>query len=215
MQWKDGVITVLTLALLLLLWPVAEQPEQIISPYHEYLPLMFRVGNDWFVYYDDPYIVTRMKHHAYSMQQGNCYCSWLAWGRTFGYGSYEWMVYGQGNETNSKLYLGILEGHHGYYDCLISVCWQVNAWKFLTIYNTSQMETIIDDVNFSEAHTFTIHWSSTYCTLHIDSKLYAYHIGPSIPQEPMQLFNEVTIENGDTVSDPAVYFRNRSFHEVD
>lgn len=183
-----------------------------ISPYEKYLPLMCRVNQQGLIYYVDPYLIIRC-HDSVADQ----YISWLAFGKTFHFGTYEWKAKASHNAlANCTLYLGLFEKHHGWADeGLIAIKWDGSKWWLQTSYGSGLgfEDTEITGVDFTVEHTFKIEWTSTEVKLYVDGVLKATN-STKIPQEPMQLFAEIAIGGTPPASEPLIYWRNRSFKEL-
>jgi len=184
-----------------------------ISPYEEYLPLAFRVDLDGLIYYEDPYIVIRMHNTASKV------ASWLAFGKTFSFGTYEWKGRMVEPVTDATIYLGILEKRHGWADeGLIALLHDGSDHKYY--FKTSNEvkggagseSTEIIGIDFTVEKTFKIEWTSTFVKFYIDDVLKATH-NTKVPQDPMQIFSEV-ITIGAPGVEPECQFKNKSFKEI-
>lgn len=184
-----------------------------ISPYEKYLPLMFRVDEQGLIYYEDPYLVIRV--HAVT----DHFVSWLAFGKTFHFGTYEWKAKAVNDIAKAIIYLGILEKRHGWADeGIISIYWNGTNWVFATSNEAKggagSETTNIAGIDFTVEHTFKIEWTSTYVKFYIDGVLKATHT-TKVPQDPMQLFAEVgTDPSIAPASEPESQFRAGSFKEL-
>jgi len=179
-----------------------------ISPHEYYLPLAYRIDAEGLIYYNDPYIVIRLHNET------NHWISWLAFGKTFGFGQYEWKAKADNNETNSYLYLGGLEYHHGWYnEGIICLRWSGTEYAVCTTWSGGETATSVNDIDFTTERTITINWTSSYVEYYIDDVLKANHTS-NVPQAPMQLFAEVGIGASAPTTEPIVYFRNKSFKEI-
>ncbi|UCG44865.1 MAG: glycoside hydrolase family 16 protein [Candidatus Bathyarchaeota archaeon] len=185
--------------------------ESWISPADHYLPLAFRINSQGLIYYDSPYIVIRV--HNVSDQ----WISWVAFGKAFDFGVYEWKAKCENNVSNSHIYLGIFEHHHGWCDegiITIRFDGDVMKWYFFTSNGVGETEaTVIDDVVFSVENTFRIDWTPSYVTFYVNGSLKATHT-MAVPQEPMQLFAEVGTGPSPPTHEPKCFFRERSFREI-
>jgi len=162
-----------------------------ISPHEYYLPLAYRIDNET-----------------------NHWISWLAFGKTFGFGQYEWKAKADNNETNSYLYLGGLEYHHGWYnEGIICLRWSGTEYAVCTTWSGGETATSVNDIDFTIERTIMINWTSSYVEYYIDGVLKANHTS-NVPQAPMQLFAEVGIGASAPTTEPIVYFRNKSFKEI-
>jgi hypothetical protein len=182
-----------------------------LSPSEDYLPLSFRWGTNAIIYYDDPYIIIRI--HAVTNQ----YASWLAFGKTYSYGTYEWKAKAANAIAHAHIYLGLFEKHHGWLgEGAIFLRYNGDAltWDFLTVTSGAVIEeTNIADVDFTLEHTFKVVWAVASVKLYIDDVLKATHT-VSLPPIGMQLFAEVATGTPAPAAEPFCYFRAGSFKEL-
>lgn len=183
------------------------------SPHEKYLPLAFRTDVVGLIYYEDPYIVIRLHDIASKI------ASWLAFGKTFSFGTYEWKAKMVNPVTDSTIYLGILEKRHGWSDeGLIALYHDGSDHKYY-FKTTNEVKggagnetTEILAIDFTVEHTFKIEWTTTFVKFYIDDVLKATHT-TKVPQDPMQLFAEV-ITIGAPGNEPESHFRAGSFREL-
>lgn len=181
-----------------------------ISPADYYLPLAFRVNDQGLIYYDAPYLVIRVHNES------DQWISWLAFGETFDFGVYEWKAKCENNVSNTHIYLGIFERHHGWSDeGIITVRFDdATNWRFYTSNETGGTEaTTIDDVDFAVENTFRVDWTSSYVSFYVNGTLKATHT-KAVPQEAMQLFAEVGTGSSPPSCEPKCFFKEGSFREI-
>lgn len=181
-----------------------------ISPAEEYVPVMFRCIGDGSHYYVYPWIVSRAQASA------NNWITWLAWGKGYGYGTYEWKAKAENPVANAHIYLGIFERHHGWAsEGGIFLLWDGTQWKFRTyaIGDPTPEDTVITGITFTDENTFKIIWTESYVKLYINGDLKATHT-TKVPNEDMQLFAEAGTLGSAPASEPACYFRAGSFKEL-
>jgi hypothetical protein len=181
-----------------------------ISPADRYLPLAFRVSGQGSIYYDPPYFVIRV--HNKSDQ----WISWVAFGEIFDFGTYEWKARCENNVSNTFIYLGIFEHHHGWCnEGIIAVRFDDSTkWRFYTSNEAGETEaTVISDVDFTAENTFKIDWASSYVSFYVNGALKATHT-TAVPQEAMQLFAEVGTGPVAPCCEPKCFFRAGSFTEI-
>jgi len=179
------------------------------SPGEDYLPISCRMDQKGLVYYDDPYLVIRV------MTDPNHYISWLAYGKTFGYGSYEWKGKVANAVNYTTLFLGLFEHRHGWANegAIFLKCAD-GTWSFQT-YKTdgTQESTTITGVDFTIERTFRVEWVASSVKLYIDDVLKATH-STAVPQVEMQLFSEVITGASAPSAEPTVFFRAGSFKKL-
>lgn len=180
-----------------------------ISPADEYLPLNFRTDRSGLIYYNDPYIIIRCNVDAYHA------ISWLAFGKTFGFGTYEWKAKAANAVNNCSIYLGLFEYRHGWAaEGAIFLRWVDTAWNFHTCKVDGTTEnTVISGVDFTAEHTFKVEWTSTIVKFYVDGSLKASH-STAVPQVSMQLFAEIYIGAVAPSAEPTCYFRAGSFKKL-
>lgn len=181
-----------------------------ISPADHYLPLAFRVNAQGLIYYDPPYLVIRVHNES------DQWISWLAFGEVFDFGIYEWKAKCENNVSNTYIYLGIFERHHGWCnEGIITVRFDdATKWQFYTSNEAGETEvTTINDVDFTLENTFRIDWTSSYVSLYVNGVLKATHTA-AVPHEAMQLFAEVGTGSSPPLCEPKCFFREGSFREI-
>jgi len=181
--------------------------DQWLSPAEEYLPLMFRVEKNGLIYYEDPYFIIRCHNGT-----NDLWCSWLAFGETYGYGTYEWKMKAV-NQTYTAMYFGF-EYHHGWLsEGILSILWDNTTWSALTSHAGSTQQTSLNDIDFSVERTIKIEWNATAVLFYVDGVLEATHTTYVPNGYEMQLFCEIGFY--DTPADePFAYWREGSFHEI-
>ena len=196
----------------------------MFSPYWHYLPLAYRMGSSGHHWFDGTYIVTATKASAITDEGSDQHTSWLAFGKRFDAGTYEWEGKFGTRDTNgfAKQCFG-LEKHHGYpnegiicvYDWVAAG--PVTQYRFYTDDDAGGGPEVTDisaHVLANTEYTWKIEWTSgTECKLYIDGTLRATH-NANIPTSGMHLFSETTVENADASQSMRIYWKNRSFHEV-
>ena len=182
-----------------------------ISPADHYLPLAFRVNSQGLIYYDPPYIVIRVHNES------DQWISWLAFGEIFDFGIYEWKAKCENNVSNTHIYLGIFEHHHGWCnEGIITIRFDgvATRWQLYTSSELGETEaTTINDVNFSVENTFKIDWTPSHVSFYVNGTLKATHT-TAVPQEAMQLFAEVGTGPLPPLCEPKCLFREGSFREI-
>lgn len=187
-----------------------------ISPWEHYLPLAFRADMNSLVYYVSPYIICRT-HVAVDH-----WCSWLGFGQTFGYGTYEWKAKAANPVQNAAIYLGILEKHHGWSaEGIIAIYWEGIGGAIWQSYTSEDGggETKTDitaGTIWTNENTFKIEWpDATVVRFYIGGALKSTHnVAANVPAEPMQVFAEVGTHTGAAAAEPFSYFRAASFKEL-
>lgn len=184
-----------------------------IGPHEEYLPLAYRIDKEGLIYYEDPYIVIRLHDIA------DIWASWLAFGKTFHFGTYEWKARLVEPVMDATIILGVLEKRHGWADegiIALKHAGSDHKYYFVTSSEakggTGNETTEITAIDFTVEHTFKIEWTSTYVKFYIDDVLKATHT-TKVPQDPMQLFAEVATIGAPGV-EPECHFKNKSFKEI-
>jgi len=185
--------------------------DEWISPYVQYLPLAFRTDQQGLIYYEDPYIICRIHTEV------NHTISWLAFGKTFGYGTYEWKAKVSGMEQDdSSFYMGLEKRHGWAIEGIIAVRYEPAAaeYQLYTSDGANAESTEITGVTFTNENTFMIVWNSSHVLLYVNDVLKATH-ETYTPSGQMQLFGEAITYATAPSAEVYLYFKNRSFREVD